>query len=104
MRKVVLLFVCFMLVSVFSVSGVLAEEGRVVGAVTKIEMAADQKSAVVTVKDSKSGDNVVITVTDDETLTKFKEKKIVLDDEIRSRFEKKDGKNTSKLFRKTAGC
>lgn len=104
MRRIVLVFVSLILVSVVSVSGVLAEEGRVVGAVTKIEMAADQKSAVVTVKDSKSGESVTITVTDDETLSKFKEKKIVLDDEIRSRYEKKDGKNTSKLFRKTAGC
>lgn len=104
MKKLVMLVLSVMLVTVVSISNVLAEEGRVVGPITKIEMAADQKSAVVTVKDSKSGENVVITVTDDETLGKFKDKRIVIDDEIRSRFEKTDGKNQSKLFRKTAGC
>lgn len=104
MKKIISLVVCLCLFAIASVSTVFAEEGRVTGAVAKIELAADQKSATVTIKDSKSGENVVITVVDEETLGKFKDKKIVLDDEIRSRFEKKDGKNTSKLFRKTAGC
>lgn len=104
MRKIVSLVVCLCLMSVFSVATVFAEDGRITGNVTKIEMAADQKSALVTLKDTKSGESVVITVVDDETLGKLKDKKIVSGDEVRSRYEKKDGKNTSKLFRKTGGC
>ena len=78
-----------------------AEEGKLVGPITKITMAADGKSAVL--KDSKAGTPVTITITDDLTLDKFKDKRIVEGDEIRARFEK-DGKNTSKSFKKTAGC
>jgi hypothetical protein len=80
--------------------GASAEDVTVVGPVTKIELA----SAVATLKDGKSGTDVKVNITDDLTLDKFKDKRIVEGDEIRARFEKKDGQNTSKSFRKTAGC
>lgn len=80
----------------------LADEGKLVGPITKITMAADGKSATAVLKD-KSGAPVTLTITDDLTLDKFKDKRIVEGDEIRARFEK-DGKNTSKSFKKTAGC
>lgn len=80
-----------------------AEEGKMVGPITKITMAADGKSATAVLKDTKGGAPVTITITDDLTLDKFKDKRIVEGDEIRARFEK-DGKNTSKSFKKTAGC
>jgi len=80
-----------------------AEEGKMVGPVTKIKLAADGKSATAILKDVKTGELVTITVTDDLTLDKFKDKRIVESDEIRARYEK-DGKNTAKSFKKTAGC
>ena len=80
-----------------------AEEGKMVGPVTKITLAKDGKSATAILKDAKTGEAVTLTVTDDLTLDKFKDKRIVEGDEIRARFEK-DGKNTSKSFKKTAGC
>jgi len=80
-----------------------AEEGKLVGPITKITMAADGKSATAVLKDTKAGASVTITITDDLTLDKFKDKRIVEGDEIRTRYEK-DGKNTSKSFKKTAGC
>jgi hypothetical protein len=80
-----------------------AEEGKMVGPVTKITLAADGKSATVILKDAKSGTPTTLTITDDLTLDKFKDKRIVEGDEIRARWEK-DGKNTSKSFKKTAGC
>ncbi len=80
-----------------------ADEGKMVGPVTKIKLAADGKSALATLKDAKTGDQVNLTVSDDLTLDKFKDKRIVEGDEIRARFEK-DGKNTAKSFKKTAGC
>ncbi len=81
----------------------LADEGKMVGPVTKIKLAPDGKSAVATLKDAKSGEQVNVTVSDDLTLDKFKDKRIVEGDEIRARFDK-DGKNTAKSFKKTAGC
>ena len=81
----------------------LADPVTIVGPVTKIEMAKDGKSAEATLKDNKGGALVVITITDDLTLDKFKDKRIQVGDEIRTRFEKGD-KNVSKAFKKTAGC
>ncbi|MCK9389500.1 MAG: hypothetical protein M0Q22_14035 [Sulfuritalea sp.] len=85
------------------VGNAAADEGKMVGPITKITLAADGKSAVALVKDAKSGETVTLTVTDDLTLDKFKDKRIVVGDEIRARWEK-DGKNTAKSFKKTAGC
>lgn len=82
--------------------GASAEDVTIVGPVTKIELAADGASAVATLKDGKSGDDVKVNITDDLTLDKFKDKRIVEGDEIRARFEK--GSNASKSFKKTAGC
>ncbi len=81
-----------------------AEDVSVVGPVTKIALAADGQSAVATLKDNKTGDEVRIDITDELTLDKFKDKRIVEGDEIRARFEKKGSANASKSFRKTAGC
>jgi len=79
-----------------------AETVSIVGTISKITMAADGKSATAILKDVKSGEAVTINISDDLTLDKFKDKRIVEGDEIRTRFEKSDGK--SKSFKKTAGC
>lgn len=79
-----------------------AEEIKMVGTITKLVVSGN--SATVTLKDNKSGKNVVITVTDDLTLDKFKDHRIVEGDEIRCKYDTAEGKNKSSLFRKTAGC
>lgn len=84
------------------VGPVSAEPVTIVGTLSKIKLAPDGKSATATLKDGKSGDAVTVNVSDDLTLDKFKDKRIVEGDEIRTRFEKSDGK--SKSFKKTAGC
>ena len=108
MKKLVSVMVLVTLVAVgiFSMSSqASAEEIKMVGVITKIEMAGkDAKTATVTLKDNKSGESVVIIVNDDLTLDKFKDHRIVDGDEIRCKYEPTDGKNISKLFRKTAGC
>ena len=80
-----------------------AEEVRFVGVITRIRLAADGKSAVAILKNNKGGDPVTLQITDDLTLDKFKDKRIGIGDEIRTRFEKGD-KNLSRSFKKTAGC
>jgi hypothetical protein len=94
-----------MMVSVLSFSRIAsAEEVKMVGVISKIELAADGKSATAALKDNKTGETVEILVTDDLTLDKFKDKRIVEGDEIRCKFDKQSGKNNSKIFKKTAGC
>lgn len=94
-----------MLFSAFAVvSTASAEELKMTGTITKIELSADGKSAIAVLKDSKTEESVTITVTDDLTLDKFKDKRIVEGDEIRTKYEKGGDKNISKMFKKTAGC
>ena len=81
-----------------------ADDVKMVGVITKLKVAADGKSAQATLKDAKSGELITINISDDETLDKFKDKRIVPGDEIRLKYEAQDGKNISKYFRKTAGC
>ena len=82
-----------------------ADETKMVGVITKIDIAGkDAKTATVVLKDNKSGESVTIIVNDDLTLDKFKDHRIVEGDEIRCKYETKDGKNISTYFRKTAGC
>jgi len=82
-----------------------ADEIKMVGVITKIDIAGKEaKTATVILKDNKTEQPVTIVVTDDLTLDKFKDHRIVEGDEIRCKYETKDGKNVSTYFRKTAGC
>ncbi len=82
-----------------------ADEIKMVGVITKIDIAGkDAKTATVILKDNKTEQLVTIIVNDDLTLDKFKDHRIVEGDEIRCKYEIKDGKNISTYFRKTAGC
>ena len=83
----------------------LAEDIKIVGVPTKIDCPGkDARQATVTLKDNKTGELVNIVVTDDLTLDKFKDHRIVEGDEIRCKYEVRDGKGVSSYFRKTAGC
>ena len=107
MKKIVsvVMLVAVMIVStcVF-VRTASAEDVKMVGSISKIEMAVDGKSATAILKDSKTGVSVSIIISDELTLDKLNDKRIVEGDEIRCKFEKINGKNTSKMFKKTAGC
>ncbi len=81
-----------------------ADETKMVGTITKITVSADKKSATVILKDSKSEKDVTIVISDELTLDKFADKRIVEGDEIRCKYESVNGVNASKMFKKTAGC
>lgn len=102
--SVVMLFSVMMIAVLSFVPAASAEDVKMVGTISKIEMAADGKSATAVLKDTKTEESVTILITDDLTLDKFKDKRIVEGDEIRCKFEKAGGKNNSKIFKKTAGC
>jgi len=82
-----------------------ADEIKMVGVITKIEISGpDAKTATVTLKDNKTEQPVTVIVNDEGTLDKFKDKRIVPGDEVRLKYEVKDGKNVVRYFRKSAGC
>jgi hypothetical protein len=76
-----------------------AEEAKIVGSIAKIQSETGKASVVV--KDA-SGNSVTIMVTDQLTLDKLQDKRIVIGDEVRVKYDTKD--NVSRLLRKTAGC
>jgi len=102
--SVAILFTMLSVSTFVSVPTASADDVKMVGAISKIERPADGKSATATLKDSKTGEAVAIVVTDELTLDKFNDKRIVVGDEIRCKFETVGGINTSKMFKKTAGC
>lgn len=108
MKKAVSVLVLLSVVTlgvVLTAASARADEIKMVGVITKMEIAGkDAATASATLKDNKTGDLVVITVNDELTLDKFKDHRIVEGDEIRCKYEVKDGKNVSSYFRKTAGC
>jgi len=100
MRKSIFVFVVVVMLGLSSLA--LAADQKIVGVVEKIQFSGN--SATVMLKDNKTGTKVPITVTDSLTLDKLRDKRIGVGDEIRCKFYDTDGKNVSKLFRKTAGC
>jgi hypothetical protein len=102
--SVVILFTMLAMPSFVFVQSASAEDVKIVGAISKIDRAADGKTATAILKDTKTGVAVSIVVTDELTLDKFNDKRIVVGDEIRCKYETVDGKNNSKMFKKTAGC
>ena len=108
MKKAVtaILAVTFIAMAVVSFSRIAhADETKMIGVITSIDIAGkDAKTATVVLKDNKTGNPVTIIVNDDLTLDKFKDHRIVEGDEIRCKYETKDGKSVSTYFRKTAGC
>lgn len=90
--------------SLSSVNTSNAEEIKMTGIIEKVKVSADGKSAVAVVKDNKTEKTVDISISDDLTLEKIKDKRILEGDEVRTKYEKEGGKNTSKMFKKTAGC
>ncbi len=87
-------------VSIFALASVsFAEEVKLVGTITKVQTEASK--ATVSLKNS-SGKETTVTVTDQLTLDKLKDKRISTGDEVRVKYDSKD--NITKLFRKTAGC
>jgi Cu/Ag efflux protein CusF len=96
----------FIALAALSVGGnAHADEIKMVGVITRIDISGpDATTATATLKDNKTEKEIVITVKDELTLDKFKDHRIVEGDEIRCKYEVKDGKNVSTYFRKTAGC
>lgn len=104
MRSSLRMFQFTLIAAAIGVGGVAgAEQVTVVGAVTNVVLAKDGKSAEATLKDNKTGQDVKISISDELTLDKFKDKRIQVGDEVRTRYDNAK-QNLSKSFRKTAGC
>jgi superfamily I DNA and RNA helicase len=103
MKKFLPVLAMIALFTATHVGSALAEEKKIVGPVTKIQLGVPNgASATVTVKDGKTGKQETIVVTDEATLDKLKSKKINVDDEVRAKFDTANG--AAKSMKRTAGC
>ena len=97
MKKIVSVVLMAAFLSVSSMA--FAAEQKLTGVIEKIVVQG--ASATVTLKDAK-GAKVDVIVKDQLTVDKLKDKRIVVGDEVRVKYD--DTNKESKLFRKTAGC
>ena len=104
MKKIVSALAAAAALAAIAVPAAARAEEKFLGKVVKIEMAApDAKVATATLED-ETGKSVVITVQDKVTLDKLADKRISVGDEIKCKYEVKDGKNVATLFKKPGGC
>jgi hypothetical protein len=98
MKKLVSVISAVVVLAVASLSFAAAIKGPV----SKISKNADGSYTVV-VKDA-SGTAVELQVSDEVTVNKLNSKKIVVDDDVKVKYDEKDGKNISTKMLKAAGC
>jgi hypothetical protein len=98
MKKLVSVISAVVVLAVASLSFAAAIKGPV----SKITKNADGSYTVV-VKDA-SGKAVELQVSDEVTVNKLNSKKIVVDDDVKVKYDEKDGKNISTKMLKAAGC
>ena len=77
---------------------------KMIGVVDSIEMAADGNSASVILINNADDEEFTVIIKDELTLEKFKDNRIVPDDEVRVKYEAEGDDNVAVYFRKTAGC
>ncbi len=98
MKKMVSVVLMAAFLSVSSMA--FAAEQKLTGVIESIKV--EGAVAKVMLKDGKSGAKVEVVVKDQLTVDKLKDKRIVVGDEVRVKYD--DANKESKLFRKTAGC
>lgn len=99
MKKLVSVIAAVAMLSIASFSFAASMKGPI----SKISKNPDGTYAV-TVQDSISGKAVELQVSDELTVGKLDSKKMVVDDDVKVKFDEKDGKNLSTKMLKSAGC
>jgi hypothetical protein len=104
MKKLAAALAAAAALTLLAAPAVARAEEKFLGKVVKIEMATpDAKVATATLQDD-AGKTVAITVQDKVTLDKFADKRITVGDEIKCKYQAKDGKNVATFFKKPGGC
>ena len=81
-----------------------AADVKMIAKVTAVQVAADGKSALVTLANTKDGTEVKVTVKDKPTLDKFASQGITMGDQVRVSYDNAGGTNMSKMLKKAEGC
>ena len=103
MNKFVAALLTVVVLALPTVPSAARGEEKFLGKVVKIEMTAGAKVASATLQD-ETGKSVTLIVQDKITLDKFADKRISVGDEVKAKYEVKDGKNVVTFFKKPGGC
>lgn len=98
-RAIIVAVLAIFCVAMLTGIAIAEEKVSIKGRVKSIDVNA--KTSVVTTEDGK---DVTITVEDEETLNKFKDGRINIDDDVKVKYVVKDSKNVATYFKKAAGC
>ncbi len=82
-------------------AGVAGASETVKGKVKSIDL---ETNTVVVTSYEKQDVTITISSDDKETLKRLKEKRIIVDDDVKVKYVNKDGKNVATFFRKTSEC
>ena len=103
MNRFVAALITLVVLALPTVPAAARGEEKFLGKVVKLELAPEAKLATATLQD-EAGTSVVVTVQDKVTLDKFADKRITVGDEVKAKYEVKDGKNVVTFFKKPGGC
>jgi hypothetical protein len=82
-------------------AGVAGAEETVKGKVKTIDLGTN---TVVVTSYERQDVTITISADDNETLKRLKEKRIIVDDDVKVKYVTKDGKNVATFFRKLSEC
>ena len=91
--------VLFMSLVVFACESGAEEKISITGKVKEIDL-----NTHIVIVTTYNGNDIPIVVEDSETLKKFKERRIKIDDDVKVRYIIMNNKNLAIYFKKAAGC
>ncbi len=98
-RKLAVIFLVALCLAVLA--GVAGAEETVKGKVKTIDL---KTNTVVLTTYERQDVTITISADDTQTLSRLKEKRIKVDDDVKVKYVTKDGKNVATFFRKTSEC
>jgi ABC-type glycerol-3-phosphate transport system substrate-binding protein len=82
-------------------AGVAGAEETIKGKIKTIDL---ETNTVVVTTYEKQDVTITISADDTQTLKRLKEKRIIVDDDVKVKYVNKDGKNMATFFRKLSEC
>jgi hypothetical protein len=104
MKRLIAALTAVATLALLAVPAAARAEDKFLGKVVKIEMAATGATVATVTLQDEAGASLAVTVLDKLTLDKFADKRISVGDEIKCKYQVKDGTNVATFFKKPGGC
>ena len=84
-----------------ALAGIAGADEQIKGKIKSIDL--ETRTVIVTTYE-KQDVTITISADDIETLKRLKEKRLIVEDDVKVKYVNKDGKNVATFFRKTSEC